>query len=443
MSTEAETTNALQLFEPEKFMEIIQKAPEALQANTNSVTKAKAVGQALLDTIEASGMSAELDAECNKYQVILKKTYDVLQDRRKPFTSIMDEFKKRYTSLEAEIDPKNPQSHYARIQVKRNEFAQAELEKQKEKERLAQLELAKNKERNDVRARVEVAVSNQFNSFLTGKLNEISALLNEATLEDIDTKAHIIINYPEEYNIKHLEGISSATIAVSIPVMYIKTEDVVGIVEEVKAAKKEQFIQQYTLDVQSHKESVSLRIAARRNELQELESARLAKIKADEELRIAKENADKAEQERLQKLADEQAKENARLAQEAEERKKEEELRLAQEAKEREEKAASEAKANQSAADMTDLFNATEQAAAPAPAAKEAYEIEVTNVAAYLLIAQFWFEKEGMSCTPEEIEKKTFKQMKTFCEKWALKNEEKIKSPYINYKEVAKATVKK
>lgn len=442
-------TNALALINPETFTELITGAPEVLERNRTSVQRANEAGQTILDTIEGSGMSDELDLAANNYQLKIKKTYDDMQGRRKPITQILDEVKKAFTTLEANIDPKNPSSMFAKVQTYRDSWAQKKKddERKAEQERIRKINLEK--EKNEVRAKAEVLISNSFNAFLTQKLNEMSRLLNDATLQTIDTNAEMIINFPEQYPEDHFNRISIPVIASGIPVSLVTMEDVAGIVAEVKEAKKDSFIQQYTLDIQSHKESLSLNIQARREELQAAEQARIAAEQAAEQARIAaqqaaKDAAAKAEAERLQKLADEAAAEQKRLADEKKQREDNEAKRLAEEAAQREEAAKKEAEATKETANMQTLFDASADAAeANAAGVKEAYEIQVTNPSAYLLIAQFWMEKEGMKLTADEIEKKTFKQMKTFCEKHALKTEEKIKSQYIIYKEVAKAKLQR
>lgn len=435
------TTTALTLISPESFKEIMTGAPEILQRNQLSVQKANEAGQAILDTIEGNGMSDELDAAANAYQLKVKVTYEQMQERRKPITKIFDDVKKAFTSLEASIDPKNPESVFFKVQTYRDKYAQKKKDEERRAEEARQRELNKAKEKNDIRARAEVLITNNFNAFLTTKLNEISSLLNDATLETIDKNAEQIINFPEAYPVSHFDGISVPSIAIGIQYTLNTVEEVSDIISEVKASKKDQFIQQYTLDIQSHKERVSLNVAARRDELQQIEDARIAAEKAAADARIAAEKSSKEEAERLQKLADDAA-EQARIAnEEASKRKADEDARLLREQKDRDDRAAAEAAANQQTADMTDLFAASAESQPQAAGVKESYQIEVTNSAAYLLIASFWMEREGMKLIPDEIEKKTFKQMKTFCEKHAMKTEEKIKSPYIIYKEVAKASV--
>jgi hypothetical protein len=71
------------------------------------------------------------------------------------------------------------------------------------------------------------------------------------------------------------------------------------------------------------------------------------------------------------------------------------------------------------------------------------YNIEAKTPHAYLLIFQFWFEKEGSKLPMEKFEKKTLGSMKTFCEKEAIKTGTKIESPFIVYHDDYTVTAKK
>lgn len=436
MNTETET---IQVFNPEKFSETLTTAPAVLEANKTSVERAKSAGQTMLDTIEASGMSDELDAAANDLQVKIRKTYETMQERRKPITQLLTEVSKSFTLLEAEIDPKNPNSHFAKVQTYRNSFAQDKLAKQREAERQAKIKLEKEKELADYRAKCEIAISQHFNIALTKKTEELTNIFNTATLETIDTQAQVIIAFSTMYPAKYhqdakVEGVFYTNIT---------DAEMKPILDEVLNDMYAGFADQYEKAITEHKESLSIRIPARRNELQEIANAQ---AEAERQRKAAEEAAKSASAEEAARLKVEAEKsriESERIQTEAKAREDAQKAKEAEEAKARQEEAEKKAKSNKQAATMQSLFDAAADSAPQATNAKEAYEIEVKNNAGYLLIAQFWFEKEGLKATIDEIEKKTFKQMKAFAEKWALKNEEFIKSPFIIYNEVAKATVKK
>lgn len=142
-----------------------------------------------------------------------------------------------------------------------------------------------------------------------------------------------------------------------------------------------------------------------------------------------------AELEALSKASAEEAERllAERKAREEAQAKKAEEERLARE-QEAASKAAIEA-AGQTAAAAVDgaasLFEA--------PKVAESYEIKMDNTASYLLLTQFWFEKEGRGLTPDAFERMTFGRVKAFCEKWAVKNNEFVQGKGIKYEPVYKA----
>jgi len=78
-------------------------------------------------------------------------------------------------------------------------------------------------------------------------------------------------------------------------------------------------------------------------------------------------------------------------------------------------------------------------ASAETPNVKEGYLITLKSTAGYLLLVQFWFEKEGKSLSADKFEKFTFDRVKRFCEAYAAKNEELIQSPLLSYEPIYKA----
>ena len=112
----------------------------------------------------------------------------------------------------------------------------------------------------------------------------------------------------------------------------------------------------------------------------------------------------------------------------------------------KEHEAATLAEANKQSAITTSLFEASAEMAEVMPEARpvrESYNIEVVKPAGWFLIVSFYFEKEGNGKTQAELEKKTLLQMKTFCEKWAVKSDTKIESPLLKYTETFKAIATK
>ena len=125
---------------------VLSGAPEALTLNKTTVVKADAASQALIDTIEAQGMSDELDAEINKHLVKVRLSIEKMNERRKPITQIFDAIKKEFTSLESILDPKSPGSKYSILQKKRDDYAAQKVEERRRAEAEAQRKLDQDKE---------------------------------------------------------------------------------------------------------------------------------------------------------------------------------------------------------------------------------------------------------------------------------------------------------
>ena len=178
--------------------------------------------------------------------------------------------------------------------------------------------------------------------------------------------------------------------------------------------------------------------AAEAKRLLDLEQDLEKKAKMEEEARVA---ALKAEEQR--QLAESEELERKRKLEEAEEleRQRQESARLKAEEESNQKKQEAEAEAAVQAAGQSvnamvdsqvDLFT-------EAPKVKESYNIEVLNSGGYLQLVAFWFENEGKNLPCEKIESMTFGRIKTFCEKYAIKNDTIIDSKLLFYKPIYKA----
>jgi hypothetical protein len=73
---------------------------------------------------------------------------------------------------------------------------------------------------------------------------------------------------------------------------------------------------------------------------------------------------------------------------------------------------------------------------------REGYEIEVLDQRGYNLLVEFYFEKKGKTESIDKLDKKSLGSIRKFCERWAKKNNEKIISPFLNYKPTLKVVAK-
>ena len=77
------------------------------------------------------------------------------------------------------------------------------------------------------------------------------------------------------------------------------------------------------------------------------------------------------------------------------------------------------------------------------PQTRDGYKIVLLHQSAAAEIFTFWFQREGMNLTIEEIEKKSIGQMKAFCEKVGHKTGDLIVSKNVKYESVYKAVNRK
>ena len=142
----------------------------------------------------------------------------------------------------------------------------------------------------------------------------------------------------------------------------------------------------------------------------------------------------------LEEMAKAGEAEAERLRLEAEKRKADEADRIAKEAEEARRKAEADANIKATAETTNAMVSAqAEINFEEAPKVKAGYEITLNNTAAYIMLAQFWFEKEGKAWPADKVEKMTFARIKKFCEEHATKTDEKLESPVVKYNEIFKA----
>lgn len=398
---------ALTTIKPEAITEIIGTAPGALQRNRTSIQNAQSAGQAILDTIEREGMNDLLDSRCNNYLVKVRKTAEEMMERRKPITQIFDAVKKEFTNLESALDPKNGNSIYARIQSKRDKYAADKIEQQRKKEAEIQRQLNLEKERISIRNEATLELRMYFDNYLSQQRSMLTGIMNNMTLKDFAAQKKSIEQFSEEYPTMHFNVWTS-----NLYPRYLSPEERDEIFAALKLGKYEEFAVEFKLSISEMKTAMLDRLPGKKKLLEDMEKASADKKKKME-----------AEQSRIK--AEAEAREKA-------------------EAAERERKAREESERKKLSETTEALFEATGELQFNQQAqVRESYEIEVLNPMGYLLITQFYFEKEGKNEPIEKLEKKSLGSMKTFCERWAMKNDEKINSAYLKYNEKFKTVAKK
>lgn len=387
-----------------KLVEIVQTAPAILKDNQGRHDKAIAYGENLLNKAEETGMNDELDALMSDYQAKLRVTHKTINEARRPFSQIVDEVKKLFTSLEADIDPAGKNNIFFNIQRVRDIYVTEKVKAQKAKEaealRLQNIE----KEKIDIEKQVEIAINQGFGEYLLRAKQSLNNIFEGITLQTVEADQKTIqsfdINLPAEtfasFTKRHFF------------VTYITPMEVEEII---KSKSTEEVYSELNIvcgiDLKEYKKELIEKIPSKRKELESIANAN-----AEEALRLQKEADD----------------------------------RKASEAKRLEEEAAQKVNETNQASEVAAVGKVLEATVATqaelfteAPKTKDGYRIDIVNKAAYGLIFQFWFEKEGKLLDAEKIEKKTIAQMKKFCEDLAIKNDEKIVSPLLKYVETYKA----
>lgn len=383
-----------------KFSEIAATVPQVLEKSKTRVLNATTAGQAVL--ADMAQMDDAKDEKANGYLVKARKTLELINTERKPVTQLLDSIKKEFTTLERELDPKNADSIVAKIQQRRNEYATAKLEAQKKKEEEAKRLAAIQQEKTEVEANVEAALRNYFADYKSKRIQAMYDVYNAMALTNFDEYEKHIKEFPEQYPQEHFDGFTTA-----ITTIYLTKEDKVAIKAMVMEGKYQEFTKDFAESIRGEKLDLVSKLPAKKAELEEM----------------AKATADQAKA-----MAEAKAK-----------REQEEKERIAKQRKDAEEEAAAFAKAKQAAAKMQALFDAQQAEKVN----RTGYEITVKHPAGFGLIFQLWYEYEGKNLAIDQMEKKSLAQMKAFCEKHAHKNDEKLESHYLSYKEIVKTAARK
>ena len=392
----------LAIVKQENIQTIVSAAPQSYQDNKLSREKCLDAGKAILDAIQAQGMTDELDQQAAQYIEKARKTVKKMNERRSPVTKLFDDIRKEFTAMENAIDPTKADTIPFKLQQFRNQYAakkRAEEEERcrKEYERQQQ-EAARNKMKQDI----EEDFKQQFLTLVNKDCNALSAIDNAVTLDNYEASFAQVKDFSTELPADFLYNLHTLIrIPAGITVDEIRKAEI-----ETKERLAKQFKEQYEFEIDSTKMYIIDRLPSKKANLE-----RMAQASAEEAARI------KAEMEaRQRKEAEEQ---------EAERRRKEEE-----------EKQKAEMARQQS--EMESLFG--QQAVVSSgyqPKVKVAQKINLLNPEGIMPILSMWWSKEGCTLTVDELTK-MFKKQITFCEKLA-KEGIYLKDESVEYVEDVKA----
>lgn len=395
------TTSLAPVIDTVALAEIIHRAPAILEDNTTRHDKAIHAGQNMLAQAEL-GMNDNLDSIMSQYLDKVRLTYKTINENRKPFTQIVQEVVKRFTSLESDLDPASKTNIFFQIQTKRNQYAAAKIAEQQKREQEAREKLEKEKEKISIESFAENSLRQAVASYTAEFKRKMMNIFETLTLQNVDHGAEQFAG---------IEQINPALLPMpqTPNYTYTKPEEVAMILVEKRNNE---------ILIAELKEGYRKEVVALRTEL------------------IDKLPSKKAE---LQAIAQAGAAEAERLKLEAENRKIEAAKKLAQEEADKAKQAQEDALAKEQAAQLDATVNVQAELFQEAPKVKEGCEIIVKNNAAWQLIFAFWWEREGKTLPTEKIEKMTLLRMKAFCENQAVKTGEEISSGLIEYKITYKA----
>jgi hypothetical protein len=443
----------------EKSVEVFKGGHEILLSHQTRASKAIAIAEDIIikwdeaNAITDPNLKREalekIDTRSNKFLANSKGTVEEMAESRKAITQLMDEVKKMYTAEENKINPEKSEQAQ-KIQQYRNNYAKWLIAEQERIKKEAALKAAKEKEAGDMQSRWKTGITNFLNEQLALKKTKMNNAFNAITLETFEKKKIQLIGMSPKFNMALVQQI----VLLDIVNIYHSTEEY----DKMKFDAKDMydydlFSSQWEADITSLKNSLVSRLNSKKEELEETERLRL-EAEENEKKRQAelakikdKEARERAEKEAAEKKAEEE-REVKRREQERIDRENAEKLKLQQEEDKRKkdvEEAAAREAAARTAKNLFDQVAATADAGT-APTARKSFIIKVLHPAGWVELFTFWFQKEGLTMTVEEIEKKTMKQIKSFVEKAAKGTKdaepEMIVSQHVKYEEEVKAVNK-
>lgn len=394
--------NLLPIVKAENIAPIVKSAPESYQANQLSSQRCATAGQAILDAINQSGMTDDLDQKAASFIDKARRTVKAMNERRTPVTKLFDQIRGAYTTLENSIDPTKNGTVAFQLQLKRNEYAakkRAEAEK-KQRELLAKQQLEQ--KRNQLNLDIEDDIKRQFQVEVDHVVNALQDMNQSLTLDNYDATEKIVRECRTSLPANWL-----AELKVTVRIPFELRDEAQKLIDAKKAALKQQLEEQYRYEAESNRDYILDRLPSKKAELE----------------RIAKANAEEA----------------ARLQEEKEEREAQEAAQREKERKQKEEEENKKSEAQRQAATMRGLFDGEATVAAYQPKTKVTKKINLLNPEGILPIISMWWTMEGCKLTTDELAK-MFKKQITFCEKLAnAKEPELIEDESVEYVDSVKA----
>ena len=117
----------LAIIKQENIQTIVSAAPQSYQDNKLSRDNCTRAGQVLLETIQAQGMTDELDQQAAVFIEKARKTVRKMNERRSPVTKLFDDIRREFTVMENAIDPTKVDTIPFKLQQLRNPVSYTHL----------------------------------------------------------------------------------------------------------------------------------------------------------------------------------------------------------------------------------------------------------------------------------------------------------------------------
>jgi len=285
--------------------------PDAYAQGVQSHDKCLAVGQQLLDEVQKIGMSDDLDQKIAKYINASKATVKKVNDLRSPATKLFDQFKKVFTTMEADIDPTKSGSIPNQLQAVRNQYAAKKLEEENRRRQEEARRQQHDRDLQQFRSDCEEELRRAFSLYLNNNVKRITEVFGKVSLANYSESERVIKNYPSELPDAWDQMLTSL---VRQPIT-CTSEELGGVRSEVRASLMDQFKEDFRNRIEETRDDYGLRLSSKKTELEAIakkeaeDAAEAERLKAEMKAREEAEAAAREAELRAKEEADRKAKE--------------------------------------------------------------------------------------------------------------------------------------
>lgn len=395
--------NALTIFEPQNVQTIVTLAPQSYDKNLRSHDGCLNFGEALLQRVQAEGMSDILDQEISLYLEKTRKTLKLMNERRTPVTQMFDLIRKAYTSMENDVDTAKAGTVPYRLQECRNAYARKKHEAEEQRRREEAARIAKDNAKTRYRTDVEEDYVSQFNGLVNKSINDLNDLDKTVTLDNYAERLAAI----GQYNCELPKGWCQTVVSRAHRPAELSPTECNAIQANVMAGLAGRFTEKFPFEVQSVRDDILDRLPSK-----------------------------KKEQERIAQASAEEA---ARIKAEMEAREREEAARKESERIEREKQEAAKAQLNAQKQEMDGLFGLpVAEPTAYQPKTQVKKKVVIRTADDVMKVVVFWWSQEGCNKSVDDLCKE-FKKQITYANTMANSKSNPVTIVGMDYEDDVKA----